>query len=287
MYKNIVIAYDDSEFSKAALLESTCLIKRYGGKAVLVHSVFFDEEEFVIDPSQREKRIELGKKACYSRQAKVSAEMGLNGDLQALVCEGEPHNVLTDVAKARNADLIAIGTHGRKGLKKIFIGSVTAKVITDSPCDVLVVKKQFGKCTGRYDSILLSFDGSKFSEKALEKACEFACTDGSRITAVYVVPRYEEMIEFFATSFIRENLRHDAEHVIEKARTIAKDHGVQIDTEIVEGDEADKIIETANRLKNNLIMRGTHGWTGINRAIIGSIAERIIINAPCPVLVVK
>ena len=76
MYDNIVVAYDDSEFSKAALLESSCWIKRHGGKAVLVHSVFFDEEEFVIDPGQREKRFELGRKACYQMQEKVSAEVG-------------------------------------------------------------------------------------------------------------------------------------------------------------------------------------------------------------------
>ena len=95
------------------------------------------------------------------------------------------------------------------------------------------------------------------------------------------------MIEFFATSFIKENLQHDAEKIIEKAKAIAMDHGVKINTEIAEGDEAEKIIETANRLKNDLIIRGTHGWTGFNKAIIGSVAERVFINAPCPVLVVK
>ncbi len=287
MYDNIVVAYDDSEFSKAALLESSCWIKRHGGKAVLVHSVFFDEEEFVIDPGQREKRFELGKRACYQMQEKVSAELGLNGSLEALVCEGEPHDVLVDIATARHADLIAIGTHGRKGLKKLFLGSVTSRVIISSPCDVLVVKNPTGKCTGIYDSVLLSFDGSDFSRKALEQACELSRIDGSQITAVYVIPRYEEMIEFFATSFIKENLQHDAEKIIEKAKAIAMDHGVKINTEIAEGDEAEKIIETANRLKNDLIIRGTHGWTGFNKAIIGSVAERVFINAPCPVLVVK
>lgn len=287
MYKNIVIAYDDSEFSKAALLESSCWIKRHGGKATLVHSVFFDEEEFVIAPDQRARRFELGKKICYAAHEQVSVELGLNGDLEALVCEGEPFEVVIDVANARKADLIAIGTHGRKGLKKLFIGSVTSRVIEGSPCDVLVVKKTFRKCTGRYESILLSFDGSKFSRKALDLACELSKIDGSNITAIYVIPRYEEMIEFFATSFIKENLRRDAENIMEKARTIAEAHGVNMNTKIVEGDEAEKIIDTANGLKNDLIIRGTHGWTGINRAIIGSIAERVIIGAPCPVLVVK
>jgi len=287
MYDNIVIAYDDSEFSKAALLESSRWIKRHGGKAILVHSVFFDEEEFVIAPNQRERRFELGKKVCYQTQETVSAVLGLNGNLEAMVCEGEPHEVLMDVAVARNADLIAIGTHGRKGLKKLFLGSVTSRVILSSPCDVLVVKKSCEKCTGEYKSILLSFDGSGFSKKALDRTCELSKIDGSEITTIYVIPRYEEMIEFFSTSFIKENLHHDAERIMEKAKAIAADHGVKINTEIAEGDEAEKIVAAANRLKNDLIIRGTHGWTGVNKAIIGSVVERVIINAPCPVLVVK
>jgi len=287
VYENIVVAYDDSEFSKAALLESSCWIKRHGGKAVLVHSLFFDEEEFVIDPGQREKRFELGKRACYQMKEKVSAELGLNGSLESLICEGEPHDVLVDIATARHADLIAIGTHGRKGLKKLFLGSVTSRVIVSSPCDVLVVKSLTKKCTGVYDSILLSYDGSDFSKKALEHSCKLSKTDGSEITAIYVIPRYEEMIEFFATSFIKDNLRHDAEKIMENARAIAKDNGVKINTEIAEGDEAEKITETANRLKADLIVRGTHRWTGFNKAIMGSVAERVFINAPCPVLVVK
>jgi nucleotide-binding universal stress UspA family protein len=286
MYKNIVIAYDGSEFSKAALLEASCWIKRHGGKAVLVHSVFFDEEEFYDLKSQRSIRIELGEKICYQVREHVSAEFGLDGNLESIVCEGEPHDVLMDVAVARNADLIAIGTHGRRGLQKLFLGSVTGRVLMSSPCDVMVVKKRLGKCSN-FESILLSFDGSQFSRKALERACELAKLEGSVITAVYVIPRYEEMIEFFATSLIYENLQHDAEQIMEKARNLAKEYGVEIKTQVSSGDEAEEIVAAATKLNSDLIIRSTHGWSGINRAILGSVAERVFINAPCPVLVVK
>jgi len=287
MYKNIVIAYDDSEFSKAALMESSCWIKRHGGKAILVHCVFFDEEEFDLSQNQRSKRFEMGEKICHQVHGHVSAEFGLNGNLESIVCEGEPHDVLIDVATARNADLIAIGTHGRKGLKKLFLGSVTGRVLVSSPCDVLVVKKKSSNCTGKFESVLLSFDGSEFSRKALMRACELAKLEGSRVTAIYVIPRYEEMIEFFATSLIHENLQHDAEKIMEKARTIAREHDVLINTEVTSGDEAEEIVATAKRLNSDLIIRGTHGWTGINRTIIGSVAQRVFLNAPCPVLVIK
>jgi nucleotide-binding universal stress UspA family protein len=287
MYNNIVVAFDDSEFSKAALVESAHWIKRHGGKVILVHSVFFDEEEFVIDPNQREKRFELGKKICYQTQEDLSSTFGLNGKVEALVCEGEPHDVVVNVANEKDADLIAMGTHGRKGLKKLFMGSVASRVVASSPCDVLLVKKPCEKCLGEYESILLSFDGSEFSKKALKRACELSKADGSEITALYVIPQYEGMIEFFATSGIRESLMHDAHRILQNAKEIASDQGIAIRTEVVEGEAAEKIVESADRLKSDLIIRGPHGWSGIDKAIIGSVIESIIINASCPVLVVK
>ncbi|HMK50028.1 MAG TPA: universal stress protein, partial [Thermodesulfovibrionales bacterium] len=277
----------DSEFSKAALMESSCWLKRHGGKAVLVHSVFSDEEEFADSQNQRSKRFEQGKNICYFVRDHASAEFGLNGNLESMVCEGEPHDVLINVATSRNADLIAIGTHGRKGLKKLFLGSVTGRVLVSSPCDVLVVKKKLGRCTGNFESVLLSFDGSEYGRKALDRACELAQLEGSRVTAFYVIPRYEEMIEFLATSLIRENLQHDAEKIMESARAIAKGHGVDINTEVASGDEAEEIVAAAKRLNSDLVIRATHAWSGVDRAIIGSISEKVFINAPCPVLVIK
>lgn len=287
MYNNIVIGFDDSEFSKAALLESAHWIKRHGGKAVLVHAVFFDEEEFVIAPNQREKRFDLGRTMCYRTQETFSSDFGLDGALEAVVCEGEPHEVIVDVAGERDADLIAVGTHGRKGLKKLFMGSVTSRVIATSPCDVLLVKKPCERCLGEYQSILLSFDGSELSKKALKRACELSKLDGSEITALYVIPHYEEMIEFFATSGIKESLLHDAERILQNAREIASSEEVTIKTEVAEGNAAEKIVETAGRLKSDLIIRGPHGWSGVNKAIMGSVIENVIVNASCPVLVVK
>jgi len=287
MYNNIVVAFDDSEFSKAALLESSLWIKRHGGKAVLVHAVFFDTEEFVIAPQQREKRFELGKKVCYQTQETFSSDFGLDGKLEALVCEGEPHEVIVDIASERNADLISMGTHGRKGFKKLFMGSVTSRVIVSSPCDILLVKRPCKECLGQYKSILLSYDGSEFSKKALKRACELSKIDGSEITALYVIPHYEEMLEFFATSGIKESLMHDAQKILQNAKEIASSQGVVIKTEIAEGHAAEKIVEAADRLKSDLIIRGPHGWSGINKAIIGSVIENVVVNASSPVLVVK
>ena len=286
MYEKIIIGYDDSEFSRAAVCEASGWIRRHGGTAILAHAVFFSEEEFISMPDQREQRFKLGSNMCSIARDDMSEKLGLNGNLLTVVCEGEPHEVLVDIARTKNADLIALGTHGRKGIKKIFMGSVTSRVLQSSPCDVLIVKKS-GDCDGQYQSILLSYDGSPFSKKALSRACELAKIDGSNVTALYVIPRYEEMLEFISSSSIRENIAMDARKVLAEAVNFATDLGVTLKTEIADGIEAEKIVETARKLKSDLIIKGTHGWIGFNKAIIGSVIENVIINAPCPVLAVR
>ncbi len=285
MYDNILVAFDGSEFSKAALMTASSWVRRHGGRLFLVHAVFFDEQELKIAPEQRENRLKLGKEMCYQTKEVVSSQLGK--DVESLICEGEPHDVVVDIAKAQNADLITMGTHGRKGLKKLFMGSVTSRVIVSSPCDVLVVKKSSNEHAGKYKSILLSFDGSRFSKKALNRACELSKIENAEITALYVIPRYEELIDLFPTNLIKGNLMHDAQNIVEEARKLALDKGVSIKTEIAEGDSAERVIEATDRLGNDLIIGGTHGWRGIDKAIIGSIIENVIINASCPVLVVK
>jgi nucleotide-binding universal stress UspA family protein len=287
MYTNIVVGYDESASSKAALTESSLWIKKHGGRLTLVHAVFFDEEEFAILPSQMETRFEVGAHVCRTAKQGLQDQFGLNGSVESYVCQGEPPAVLIETAEGRKADLIALGTYGRKGLKRLLMGSVTAQVILQSPCDVLVVKRPCSACTGSYTSLLVPFDGSDHSRKALGRAVELARQDGSHITALYVIPRYEEMVEFFRTDAIQKSLRREAEKVIAEAQTIAREKGVTVATEIRDGHAADEIIAAAGASEADLIMMGSHGWRGVNKAIMGSTTTRVLTDATVPVLVVK
>ena len=159
MYKSIVVGYDESLSSKAALKEVSLRIKAGTGKIYLVHAVYFDQEEFAVLPSQIEKRLELGTHVCLEAKKNLQAEYGLNGNVESIICEGEPPEVIVDVAQGKKADLIALGTYGRKGLKRLLMGSVTSQVVLNSPCDVLVVKKPCADCVGSYHSLLVPFDG--------------------------------------------------------------------------------------------------------------------------------
>ncbi len=285
MYENIVIGFDNTEYSKAAVIEVSNWVKMHGGKFLLVHAVYFDEEEFGHAPEQLAKRLEFGKNVCYQTKEMVVSEFGIEADV--LVCEGEPPDIVTNIAREKKADLIAMGTYGRRGLKRLFMGSVTSSVIVHSPCDVLVVKKPCTECTGVYSSILLAFDGSDHSKTALKKACQLSKVGGGDITVLYVIPRYEEMLGFFRTDAIKKSLMREADNVVDAAKKIASDEGVQIKTEIQEGTAAEQIAKAADRLKSNLIVIGTYGWTGVNKAIMGSTTERVIMHASCPILAVR
>jgi nucleotide-binding universal stress UspA family protein len=287
MYSAIVVGYDESESSKAALKEAAFRVKNIGGKLYLVHAVFFDKEEFAILPSQMEQRFEIGSQVCRLAKNDVQSEFGLNGSVESLVCEGEPPQVLVETAEGNKADLIALGTYGRKGLKRLLMGSVTSQVILNAPCDVLVVKKPCSKCSGSYHSLLVPFDGSESSRKALTRACELSKADGAEVSVLYVIPRYEEMMDFFKTETIKKSLYREAEKIVGGAKDLAAALGVQIKAVVQDGRAGDKIVEIADTMKHDLIVVGTHGWSGMNKAIMGSTAERVIAYASCPILIAK
>lgn len=287
MYNSIIVGYDESESSKAALKEAALRIKQRGGKLTLIHAVYFDEEEFAIMPGQMEQRLEAGAHICRVAKKTLSAEFGLNGSVESIVCQGEPPDVLVEIAREKKADLIALGTYGRKGLKRLLMGSVVSQVILIAPCDVLVVKKPCKHCTGDYHSLLVPFDGSETSKRVLKRACEISTSEKSEITVLYVIPRYEEMMDFFKTEAIRNSLLREAGKIMDAAKKIAQDAGVSIETIVDEGRAGDKIAEAAGSRLSDLIVMGTHGWQGVDKAIMGSTTERVVSNANCPILIVK
>jgi nucleotide-binding universal stress UspA family protein len=285
MYETMVVGFDDSQSSKAALIEASNRARKHGGKVIMVHAVFFDTEEFGIAPEQLEKRLKIGEKICHQSKEMVSSEFGI--DVQSLLCEGDPHDVILDVAQGKQADLIVLGTYGRKGLNRLLMGSVTTGVIADAQTDVLIVKKPCTECTGEYKSILVPFDGSDFSKKAIIRACQIAKQDNSKVTVIYVIPRYEEMVNFFKTESIRNSLMQEAEKITQSAKEFASLQGTEVSTHISDGYAPDSIVEIAKEQKHDLIVMGSHGYRGVNKAIIGSTTERVIMNATCPILVVR
>ncbi|BAU22766.1 uspA domain-containing protein [Caldimicrobium thiodismutans] len=287
MYETILVAYDGSEYSRAGLKEACAWIKRHGGTLFLMHVIYFNEEEFLLYPDIREKRFEQGKKLCDEAKAEITKHFGIQA--QCILKEGDPSEAILHEAETLKAKLIVTGTYGKKGLlKRLVLGSVSTELALNSPIDVLVVKKPCEECKGDYNSILVPFDDSVASRLALKKAFRFYNEYGSSIHVCYILPRYQELIEFYITPSIKEKIIVEGKKILSSAENMAKEAKIPIELIMDEGSPAEKIVEIAERKKIDLLIIGPYGWKkGLDRKLIGSTTEKILHLINIPVLIAK
>jgi nucleotide-binding universal stress UspA family protein len=163
-----------------------------------------------------------------------------------------------------------MGRHGYTGLTRLLMGSVTARVIGHSPVNVLVVPQGVDLT---FQRLLMASDGSPFSEAAWTVALSLAQTMGGALIGISVASGDRDIGA--ATEVVR-----NLEAAAEKA-------GLRLDTMIPMGRPEEGIVKAATFKQASLIIVGSHGRTGLKRLLMGSVAERVIGDATCPVLVVK
>jgi nucleotide-binding universal stress UspA family protein len=137
------------------------------------------------------------------------------------------------------------------------------------------------------EKILLAYDGSKSSEKALRKTFEIAGKFHSAITIITVAPELylTELLEVDRKGIL-EQIRKEAEKTMQKIQKRAKKlHAVK--TIVKQGDTAEEILKAAKRIKADLIITGSHGRHGASKFLLGSVSGKIIDHAHCSVLIVK
>jgi nucleotide-binding universal stress UspA family protein len=196
--------------------------------------------------------------------------------------EGETHERIVDLSDAENYDLIVMGRRGQHRLERALVGSVTARVIGYSHKDVLVVPKD---AAVGWQKILIATDGSKYSEAATEKAIDFAVSYGGELIILSVV---DVPAEFYGESpEAWDNLVVKAQTYADKAKQRAEASGIKAQAFVREAETWQTIVDMADEKKADTIIMGSHGRTGLKRLLMGSVTEKVIGHAPCPVLVVK
>ena len=139
--------------------------------------------------------------------------------------------------------------------------------------------------------ILVAVDGSKVSDKAMERAVDMAKSMGAKIVAVHVVD--ERVITIYAEAAgesvkeILQKFEHVAEKYLDYAKKIALKHGVHVETRILRGTPCAEITGEAGRIKADLIIMGASGMHATTRKFIGSTAERCVRMSSVPILLVK
>ena len=136
--------------------------------------------------------------------------------------------------------------------------------------------------------ILVAHDGSKVSDKALKKAVELSVVLGSSLTVLSVIPElYLTELPDPERQRIMEALTDETKAAMEKIRSSLSGKSVDAKTIIRQGHAAEKILETAQKMKADLIVVGSHGRHGARKFLIGSVSSRVVDHSSCPVLVVK
>ena len=140
-----------------------------------------------------------------------------------------------------------------------------------------------------YDRILVPTDGSDGMARVIDHAVDLAATHGAAIDAVYVVnsASYAGLPMESSWEGIDEMLREDAEEAVATVRDVGEARGVSVATAILEGSPSREIVEFAEREDCDLVVMGTHGRGGIDRLLLGSVAERVVRASDVPVLTVR
>lgn len=194
-------------------------------------------------------------------------------------------------ARDHNMDLIVMGTHGRRGLRALVLGSVAAEVVREAPCAVLTVRKDGDVGSVKVRRILVPFDFSDYSREALRTALDVARSTGAKIDLIHVVEdRFHPAFygPFFQSVYDMEpdieqrSVRHLREEVV---RLDGDDLVTSIHA--FGGYPARDIPRYAERHEIDLIVMSTHGLTGMEHFLMGSVAEKTVSDASCPVLIVK
>ncbi len=136
--------------------------------------------------------------------------------------------------------------------------------------------------------ILVAHDGSKASDKALKKALELSLNLKGSLTILTVVPElYLTELTDGERSKIVESLTREATDSMEKIRKTLSGKSMDVKTLVRQGDPAEKILETAQKMKVDLIITGSHGRHGTKKFLMGSVSSKVVDYSKCPVLVVK
>jgi nucleotide-binding universal stress UspA family protein len=166
--------------------------------------------------------------------------------------------------------MIIMGTHGKTEMKRLMMGSVTAKVIGHAPCNVLVLPLN---AKVECKNVLIATDGSKYSDAAASEAIGIAKRCGSSLIVTSVASSDAEIAS--------------AKDNVSKVAEAAEKEGIKTAPVVTTGKPYEAIIETSKQEKADLIVVGSHGKTGLVRLLMGSVTERVIGHAEAAVLVVK
>jgi len=277
-FAKILVCTDGSPGSEGAINAGLQLAKTTGGAIFLLEVLFYlagyelQSPETLTPPVINLELMEAQEAGAEERLAAWQAEAAKAAvTLEPRIrISGSAYEGIMEEAAEIQPDLIIMGRHGYTGLARLLMGSVTARVIGHSPSNVLVAPQGVALS---FERLLIANDGSPYGQAAWKDAIYLARRMASALIGVSVAASEGDI--------------PGATKVVRTMQSEAEEQGIKLDTLVPMGRADEVIVKAAEFKQANLIILGSHGRTGLKRLLMGSVAERVIGQAPCPVLVVK
>ena len=274
-FRNILFPTDFSPNALAAL-KYAAAFARHGGGRVLLFTV-----------QDAKNGVDL-----QSHVNELLADPLLNGvDAEPIVVDGEPAAEIAQGAVDHDVDLITVVMRGRNRLSRAFGSSIAEEIVAESPCAVLAVRPPQRDFVANHEirlkRVLLATNFRPSSVAATQLATQMANQLGAELHAVYVIGDYFEQFSVMFPEGGLAALTRLRSYVEERMGHLARGGDGAV-THIAEGRPYQEIVKVAATMDADLIVIGTavHGSLFGNSQVLGSEIERVIRNAPCPVLCV-
>lgn len=283
--QRILFATDFSEASASAQARAAQLARDHGAELHVLHVQVASPTMYMPEFGTIEGYIdERQKEEARSRMDALVRDIGLPVK-QAMRFELGAAPAVVAYAQEQNIDLIVAGSHGRSGVKKLFLGSEAQDLVRSAPVDTLIVPLNDPAApTERFHRVLAPVDLSRPSRAALETAAGIAQEHGAELVALHAVddwflpPHYPMSLESIQHEHAAEALDR---FLAEIALPVAPKRSV------VTGSPARSIVDTARQHGVDLIVMATAGLGSWQHFFVGSVTERALGRAPCAVWVCR
>jgi nucleotide-binding universal stress UspA family protein len=299
MYTKMLVPLDGSKTAEQVLPYARFLTDRFKKPVELIAVTDIREMMAYVSPEKPVYLYDMIHKAERRSEAYLRkiAENFDGVTIDCVVERGRAEEVITEIAEADTGMLITMATHGRSGLNRWLLGSVTEKILRGTANPLLVIRAKENSTLERdpsLKSILVPLDGSTLAEKVLPMVAGLAKRLALPVILFrsYYVP-YN--VEVSGSGYFAVNVRQlvaDASNVVrdyleEKAAEIKKLGVESISCVTREGLNADEIIKMARKTPHCLIAMCSHGRSGVKRWALGSVTETVVRHSDNPVLVLR
>jgi nucleotide-binding universal stress UspA family protein len=297
--KNILFPTDFSRCATQALDHALFLAKHLDARLHMIHAIVLHQEDphnpafhFPDLPELQEK---LGRMALEKMDSGLRESGESHPELDVVMEELRGYSVadlILEYTASRGIDMIVMGTHGHRGLDYMFLGSVAQQVVHEAPCPVYTIRESENpRSPGDVDTVLSPIDFSDHSRTALSAAKEAARLYRAKLQILHVVERtpnptfYEPPEPAYGVqeTNLSDLIRGEMERFYKESGGIS----MPAEFRVVEGHVVHSILEYVLSNGIGLIVIATHGLSGLKHFLLGSVAEKVIRRAACPVLTIK